>query len=185
MLSENLFTVEEAAMILKQDAGTVYRWLATGKLKGNRRGKRGSWEIPASELKYWTDEKLSGSEKTILDLVQQIGIMQRNVESAQPRTYGEALEEMMLFLAMQFDVMRMANASQHVRGRFLGEQNRMEFGEATTLDQLIELIQLRREGKLGDEELSEILVERDWVEVYEHLTNELVLVHDERSDVLL
>ncbi|TYP79844.1 helix-turn-helix domain-containing protein [Paenibacillus methanolicus] len=187
MFDEYLFTVEEAALILKQDVGTVYRWLAVGKLRGNRRGKRGSWEIPASELQYWVGEKLTEAEKTILDIARQVWSMKRSAGYAERKSYEEALDELLLGLSRQFDAARAAKDVGQIKARI--SEIAVSDSEATdesvevvesepTLESLRQLAALRRRGKIGDEELRDILVERDWVEVYERLTDEMILVYE-------
>ncbi|MFC4100249.1 helix-turn-helix domain-containing protein [Paenibacillus xanthanilyticus] len=187
MFDEYVFTVEEAALILKQDVGTVYRWLAVGKLRGNRRGKRGSWEIPASELQYWVGEKLTEAEKTILDVARQVWGMQRKAGFAERKSYEEALDELLLVLSRQFDAARASKdvgRSKASAAEIAGQGTRDTEGAAAadeaepTLESLRQLAALRRRGKIGDEELRDILVERDWVEVYERLTDEMILVYE-------
>ncbi|MFB9325632.1 helix-turn-helix domain-containing protein [Paenibacillus aurantiacus] len=186
MFDEYLFTVDEAALILKQDVGTVYRWLAVGKLRGNRRGKRGSWEIPATELQYWVSEKLTEAEKTILDIAREIWSMQRNAGLAERKSYEEALDELLLALSRRFDAARVTKEASKPPARAAGidgaEVNDAPEAEATeaepTLESLRQLAALRRRGKISDEELRDILVERDWVEVYERLTDEMILVYE-------
>lgn len=181
MFDEYVFTVEEAALILKQDAGTIYRWLAIGKLKGKRRGKRGSWEIPASELQYWVSEKLTEAEKAILDIARQIWIMQRDARYAERKTYEEALDELLLALSRRFDAIRCDKIASRTNAT-AADSAADAAGDAgepePTLESLRQLAALRRRGKIGDEELRDILAERDWVEVYERLTDEMILVYE-------
>lgn len=54
-MDKKLYTVEEAAELLRVHYQTIYKWLRTGELKSVRPGRK--WLIPESEIQKFLERK--------------------------------------------------------------------------------------------------------------------------------